>query len=114
MNESGRDVAASIRMITNILFGAICLVVIMVGNRYPLLTAGMAVLPLGVGIAGFVVAAFASRRYQNVFDYELAEFWGRQRNGKSIRGIIVTIIMIAVWCFALAIVMLLFSLPVIF
>lgn len=114
MNESGRDVAASIRMITNILFGAICLVVIMIGNRYPFLTAGMAVFSFGVGIAGFVVAVIASRRYQNVFDYEPAYFWGRQRNGKSIRGIIVTILMTAIWCFALAIVMLLFSLPVIF
>ena len=114
MSEPSHAVIASVRMLTSFLFSALIVFVIAIGYRYPFLLAALGFLFLCIAIAGFVFSAIESPRYQNVFDYEAAHFGGKERNGKAIRNIIVTILVIAIWSLASAITMLAVSLPIIF
>jgi len=113
-SEDNNPILVSVGTLFGFLSAVVILFAVAFGDRFPVLMLGGGIIFLCIGTMGFVIAAIESSRYKKVFDYEPAIFWGKQRNGKAIRTIIVSILMIAIWSAASAIVLLVVSLPIVF
>jgi len=54
---------------------------------------------MGVGIFLFIYGIVSSQKYKDVFDYEPAQFWGRESNGKHARQVLTFLGSMGLWCF---------------
>ncbi|MFN8413961.1 MAG: hypothetical protein U0Z26_16395 [Anaerolineales bacterium] len=94
----GYGTFSAIKRLSNFLFITTIGLGIIFGRIYPITTLIISGSMILIGASSFIYGISNSQKYKDVFDYEPARFWGKDRNGKYAREVLLSISSIGIWC----------------
>jgi hypothetical protein len=94
----GNGTFIAIQRISSFFFLSAIIFGVSTAKSHPTAIFVLSVLAIAIGLLLFIYGLLNIQRYKDVFDYEPAQFWGRESNGKHARQVLTFFAVMGLWC----------------